>query len=113
MRRSTFDSRPVCARFPLLKELADFDFRALPSLNKQMVLELAQDGYIPRHEAVLLVGNPGLGKTHVASGLALAACRQGHRVRFYNTAALVSELLMAQDEHRLHSDLLRLRRINV
>jgi len=89
------------ARFPLLKELADFDFRALPTLNKQMVLELAQGGYIPRHEAILLVGNPGLGKTHVASGLALAACRQGHRVRFYNTAALVSELLMAQDEHRL------------
>ena len=89
------------ARFPLLKELVDFDFHALPTLNKQVLLELAQGGYIPRHEALLLVGNPGLGKTHIATGLALAACRQGYRVRFYNTAALVSDLLLAQDEHRL------------
>ncbi len=89
------------ARFPLLKELADFDFRVLPTLNKQVILELAQGGYIPRHEAVLLLGNPGLGKTHIATGLALAACRQGYRVRFYNTAALVSDLLLAQDDHRL------------
>jgi DNA replication protein DnaC len=49
----------------------------------------------------LLVGNPGLGKTHVATSLALAACRQGHRVRFYNAAGLVNELTQAQDEHQL------------
>lgn len=89
------------ARFPLLKELADFDFTCVPSLNKQQVLELAQGDYIRKAEPLLLVGNPGLGKTHVATGLALAACRQGWRVRFYNAAALVNELLQAQDEHRL------------
>jgi len=89
------------ARFPLLKELADFDFSCVPSLNKQQVLELAQGEYIRKAEPILLVGNPGLGKTHVATGLALAACRQGWRVRFYNAAALVNELLQAQDEHRL------------
>jgi DNA replication protein DnaC len=48
-----------------------------------------------------MVGNQGLGKTHVATGLALAACRQGHRVRFYNAAGLVNELIRAQDEHQL------------
>ena len=48
-----------------------------------------------------MVGNPGLGKTHVATGIALAACRQGHRVRFYNAAGLVNELIQAQDEHQL------------
>jgi DNA replication protein DnaC len=89
------------AHFPLLKELADFDFSCVPSLNQQMVLELAQGGYIRKAEPILLVGNPGLGKTHVATGLALAACRQGYRVRFYNAAALVNDLLQAQDEHRL------------
>jgi DNA replication protein DnaC len=47
------------------------------------------------------VGNPGLGKTHVAISLALAACRQGQRVRFYTAAGLVNDLIQAQDEHRL------------
>jgi DNA replication protein DnaC len=89
------------ARFPVMKELADFDFSCISSPNKQRVLELARGGYIQKAEPILLVGNPGLGKTHVATGLALAACRQGHRVRFYNAAGLVNELIAAQDEHRL------------
>ena len=93
--------RTVAARFPLLKELADFDFSAIPSLNKQQVLELAQGEYIARAEPILLIGNPGLGKTHIGIALALAACRQGRRVRFYNAAGLVNELLAAQEAHRL------------
>jgi DNA replication protein DnaC len=93
--------RIKAARFPILKELADFDFSCVPSLNKQRVLELALCGYLDKGESILLVGNPGLGKSHVATGLALAACRQGHRVRFYNAAGLVNELIQAQDEHQL------------
>jgi DNA replication protein DnaC len=89
------------ARFPVLKELADFDFSCVPSLRKQQVLELAQGGYIRPAEPILLVGNPGLGKTHVATGLAVAGCRQGFRVRFYNAAALVNDLLQADDERRV------------
>jgi len=65
------------------------------------VLELAQGHYLRAAEPVLLVGSPGLGKTHIATGLALAACRQGHRVRFYTAAGLVNELIQAQDEHRV------------
>ncbi len=99
--RSRQIQRIKAARFPLLKELADFDFSCLPALNKQRVLELAQGDYLRKAESLLLVGNPGLGKTHVAIGLALAACRQGHRVRFYNAAGLVNELIQAQEEHRL------------
>lgn len=89
------------ARFPVMKELADFDFTCVPSLAKQQVLELVQGGYIRQAEPILMVGNPGLGKTHLATGLALAACRQGHRVRFYNAAALVNDLLEAEDAHRV------------
>jgi len=89
------------ARFPLLKELADFDFACVPSLNKQHVLDLARGNYLPTAEPILLVGNPGLGKTHVAISLALAVCRQGQRGRFYTAAGLVNELIQAQDEHRL------------
>ncbi len=89
------------ARFPVLKELADFDFTSVPELNKALVLELAQGHYLRNAEPVVLVGNPGLGKTHIATGLALAACRQGHRVRFYTAAGLVNELIQAHDEHRM------------
>jgi DNA replication protein DnaC len=71
------------------------------TLSKQRVLDLARGTYIDQAEPIILVGNPGLGKTHVATGLALAACRQGHRVRFYTAAGLVNELISAQDEHRL------------
>lgn len=89
------------ARLPLLKELADFDFSALPQLNKQRLLDLARGEYITQATPIILLGNPGLGKTHIATGLAVAACRQGYRVRFYNAAALVNELLQAQEQHRL------------
>ena len=86
------ERRIKAARFPVLKELADFDFSCVSSLNKLQVLDLARGSYIPKAEAILMVGNPGLGKTHVATGLALAACRQGYKVRFYNAAGLVNEL---------------------
>jgi DNA replication protein DnaC len=93
--------RIKAARFPVLKELADFDFSCISSPDKQRVLELAQGGYIQKAEPILMVGNPGLGKTHIATGLALAACRQGYKVRFYNAAGLVNDMVAAQDEHRL------------
>jgi len=89
------------ARFPVLKDLADFDFSVVPEVNQQAILELAQGQYIRQAEPILLVGNPGLGKTHLATGLAVAACRQGHRVRFFTAAELVNELIQAQDERRL------------
>jgi DNA replication protein DnaC len=100
--RNRIARRIKTAHFPILKELADFDFSCVSSPNKQRVLELARGGYIQKAEPIIMVGNPGLGKTHVATGVALAACRQGRRVRFYNAAGLVNELTLAQDEHRLH-----------
>jgi len=50
------------AHFPLLKELADFDFEAIPNLNRQKIMDLAQGTYLSQAESVILVGNPGLGK---------------------------------------------------
>lgn len=97
--RTRHIARIRAARFPVLKELADFDFDAVPSLHKQAVLELARGAYIAKAEPIVLIGNPGLGKSHVATGLALAACRQSHRVRFFNAATLVNEMIVAQDKH--------------
>ncbi len=93
--------RIKAARFPVLKELADFDFSTIPHLNKQRVLDLARGDYIAKAEPIIMVGQPGLGKTHASIGLALAACRQCHHVRFYNAAALVNDLIQAQEQHRL------------
>jgi DNA replication protein DnaC len=89
------------ARFPAVKSLDSFDFLALPSLNKTLVLELARSEYVLRRENVIAVGNSGTGKSHVALGLGLAACQKGLSVGFTTAAALVNKLLEARDEKRL------------
>ena len=89
------------ARFPAVKSLDAFDFTAIPSVNKQLVMELARCEYIQRRENVIAVGNSGTGKTHVALGLGLAACQRGMSVGFTTAAALVHELMEARDEKRL------------
>ena len=77
------------ARFPAVKSLDSFDFAAIASLNKTLVLELARSEYVTRRDNIIAVGNSGTGKTHI--GL----------VGFYTAAALVHELLEARDEKRL------------
>lgn len=89
------------AKLPVLKELSQFDWSCVQGVSKTRVFELAQGGYIAHAEPILMIGNPGLGKTHVAAGLALAACRQGRRVRFYHVATLVNDLIVAQHELKL------------
>lgn len=100
--QNMLQERIKAARFPVLKELADFDFSRLPLLNKAQILDLARGEYMRQKHSLIFIGNPGLGKTHLAISLAAAACRQGRRVRFWTAAGLVNELLQAQDEHRLH-----------
>jgi DNA replication protein DnaC len=100
-QRQITDRRVKAARFPALKELEGFDFTALPSLDRQTVSELAACDYIERNENVIAVGNSGTGKTHLAIGLGIAACRKGIPVRFITAASLVHELLEASDERRL------------
>ncbi len=95
------DRRIKAARFPTVKSLDTFDFLAIPSLNKALVLELARCEYIDRNDNVIALGNSGTGKTHVALGLGLAACQRGLSVGFTTAAALVHELIEARDERRL------------
>jgi DNA replication protein DnaC len=97
----TVERRIREAHFPTVKSLDSFDFPAIPSLNKALVLELARGEYIERRENVIALGNSGTGKTHVALGLGLAACQRGLSVGFTTAAALVHELLEARDEKRL------------
>jgi DNA replication protein DnaC len=99
--RRSVERRIHQARFPAVKSLDSFDFAAIPSLNKLLVLELARCEYVERRENVIALGNSGTGKTHVALGLGLAACQKGLAVGFTTAAALVHELLEARDERRL------------
>ena len=73
----------------------------LPTINQELVRELVRGEYIQRHENVLLVGNSGTGKTHLATALAFAACHQGNKVRFFTATGLVTHLLERREEHEL------------
>lgn len=109
--RRAFERRLKTARFPQLKSLDDFDFTAQPSLNRALLLELARGEFIDRRESVILLGGPGTGKTHVAIGLAAAACQRGKKVRFFRVTELLTQLLEAREERllgRLRSQLARL-----
>jgi DNA replication protein DnaC len=99
--RRAVERRIKAARFDVVKTLDTFDFLAIPSLNKQLVLDLARCDCIDRRENVLALGNSGTGKTHIALALGLAACQKGYRVRFATAAGLVHELMEARDEKRL------------
>jgi len=89
------------AHLPRIKTLEEFDFSKAASLSASQILSLAEGGYLERKEPVLFLGDCGTGKTHLATGLCVAACRQGRRVRFATAAGLVNELLEAQHENQL------------
>jgi DNA replication protein DnaC len=95
------ERRIRAARFPTVKSLDSYDFTALPTLNKTLVLELARCEYLARRENVIALGNAGTGKSHIALGLGLAACQKGLAVGFITAAALVHELIEARDDKRL------------
>jgi DNA replication protein DnaC len=89
------------AAFPVVKELADFDFAAVPKLNKKRVLDLAQGAFIEQRANVVLNGAPGVGKTHVAIGLGREACRRGRKVRFFTAAGLVNAYIEAREQRQI------------
>ncbi len=93
--------RLAAAKFPTVKTLDQYDFSLMPQLNRPLVLELLQGGYIAQKENILMAGEIGTGKTHVATAFGVQACRQGHRVRFYTAAGLTNDLIEAQAAHRL------------
>jgi DNA replication protein DnaC len=99
--RRMVERRIKAARFPAVKSLDTFDFTAIPSLNKMLVLELARCEFILRRENVIALGNSGTGKTHVALALGLTACQKGFSVAFTTAASLVHQLMEARDERRL------------
>ncbi len=105
--------RVRAAQFPWPKTLDEFDFSAVPSLNKAKVLDLARGRFVREREPVVLVGNPGLGKTHLACAVGRACGQQGYRVAFRTAAALANDLVAAQREYRLNKLLKQFRAVDL
>lgn len=96
--RKATERRLFAARFPTQKTLEGFDFSARPSVNKMLVTELARGEFIDKRENVILIGNPGTGKSPLATALGIAACQRGYKVRFFRATELVTALIEARDE---------------
>lgn len=93
--------RLKAAKFPNIKTLDNFDFASQPSINKVLVTELMRCQYIDDRESVILVGNSGTGKTHLATALGVEACGRGRKVRFWQVTELITQLIEAREERQL------------
>ena len=98
--RRTIDRRLKEARLPRLKTLEEFDFSAT-TISARQLHHLAEGEYLTRAEPIIFIGDAGTGKTHLATGLCVAACRQRKRARFITAAGLVNELVEAQHHNNL------------
>jgi DNA replication protein DnaC len=99
--RRAAERRLKAAKFPTHKTLDTFDFAAQPAVNRPLVVELLRGEYLDKRENILLVGNSGTGKTHLATALGIAACGQGKRVRFGRVTELITHLMEAREERQL------------
>jgi DNA replication protein DnaC len=99
--RRAAERRLKAAKFPANKTLDTFDFKARPSANKPLLLQLVKGEYLDNRENILMVGPSGTGKTHLALALGIAACGQGKRVRFWRVTELITTLLEAKEERQL------------
>ena len=89
------------AKFPLIKPLETFDFGAAPQLDARLIKELSGCEYVDKSRNIIFLGKSGTGKTHLATGLGMEACKQGIRTRFVTGCGLANELIEARDEKTL------------
>jgi len=99
--RRSAERRLKAARFAAIKTLDGFDFTQRPSINKALIAELMRCAYIEARENVILAGNPGTGKTHIATALGVEACARGKKVRFWRVTDLITALMEAREERVL------------
>jgi len=97
--------KTAMARFPFQKTLKSFDFKFQPSIDPKVIKDLATCRFITDTDNVLLLGPPGVGKTHLAVGLGMKACALGYRTVFTTAAGLIATLMRAHTEGRLEEKL--------
>ena len=96
-----FKRRMREAKFPLLKTFETFDFDATPELDRRFIHELTTGEYIREYRNIIFLGKSGTGKTHLATSLAVEACKLGVRTRFVTCCGLANELIEARHEREL------------
>ena len=101
------------AQLPRPKTLEEFDFAQAPHLPAAKIRELVEGGYLERSEPVVFIGECGTGKSHLAAGLCIAACRQKRRARFVTAAALVNELVEAKQNHQVRKAMAKWQRFEL
>lgn len=89
------------AGFVTEKEISEFDFAAIPQLNKKRIIDLSKGEYIDKRECVVMIGPPGVGKTHLAIGLGREACRRGKRVKYFTASGLATAYAEAREDREL------------
>ncbi len=89
------------ARFPFTKTLDEFDYSRLEHVSESCIWELAACDFINKRQNIVMIGNPGSGKTHLSIGLGMKACYSGYNVKFYTAVNLANELSEALQFHRL------------
>lgn len=89
------------AKFPFEKSLEEFELGRLQHIDSRIIYELASCDFIKKKENIILIGNPGTGKTHLSIAIGLKACLNGYRVYFTTAASLATELIEAENEQRL------------
>ena len=102
------ESRLSQARLPWVKTIDQFDFGFQPSIDRKVIRELAGLAFAERAENVILLGPPGVGKTHLSIALAVKAVEAGHRVLFLTLENLIMRLSRARSENRLDRQLQQL-----
>ena len=104
------EGRIRAARFPARKSLEEFEFDHARGLKRELIAHLGTLDFVTARENVLLLGPPGTGKTHLATGLAIRACQAGHRVLFATATEWVTRLAEAHHGGVLQQELRRLGR---
>jgi DNA replication protein DnaC len=111
--RNTIAHRLRDSHLPKVKTLDEFDFSQAPHISASKIRELAEGSYVERAEPVVFLGDSGTGKTHLLTGLCVAACRQRRRVRFTTAANLVNELVEAKQQLQLSRTLAKWERYDL
>lgn len=100
-QESTRRRKVKAAKFPYMKTLDEFDCTRLEHIDQSLIHELASCDFVAKNQNIIMIGNPGTGKTHLSIALGIKACMQGFNVKFFTAANLSNELIEAQDNHRL------------
>ena len=101
------EARLKAARFPWVKTMEQFDFSFQPTIDRKVIRELSSVGFVERGENIIILGPPGVGKTHLAAALGVKALEAGHTVLFLTLESMITRLTRARMENRVERQLIQ------